>query len=72
MDMFFTVVGMFIFCTRRCTRVRLNARHVGEAFRYYSNALSLEVLAFQVLYFIAPYNVLLILDPTPFCVDILA
>ena len=42
MDMFCNV-GMFMFCTRRCTRVRLNARDVGDAFRN-STALSLDEL----------------------------
>ena len=64
MDMIFTV-GLFIFYTRRCTRVRLNARHKLAMHLDTIQTHSLEVLVFQVLYFIAQYNVLLILYPTP-------
>ena len=65
MEMIFTV-GLFIFCTSKMYQGKVECKtQVGDSFRYYSNALSLDVLVFQVLYFIAPYYVLIILYPTP-------
>ena len=46
MDVIFTV-GLFIFCTTKMNYCKVESKtYIGDAFRYYSNALSLEVLVF--------------------------